>query len=254
MMDSTIKTKSYIKTILIIGFWIMVWQIGYIIVGRDLYLPAPFQVFSRLTELGAEKAFWTSIMYSVYRVGLGVILSVILGIAVGIISGMNDLVYEILNPAMVAIKSTPVMSFIILALIWFSSTNSPIFICFLMCFPLVWTNTVAGIRNVDKKLLEMAHIYDVSKKQIIKKIYLPSLKPYFVSSSVQALGLGWKVTVAAEVLSNPRHSIGGNLYAAKAYLDIPGLFAWTITVIGLSYVFEVFFVSLMKKKMGSERL
>lgn len=250
-MDSIIKIKGFAKTISIIGFWIIIWHIGYVIVGRDLYLPAPFQVFVRLTELGGERGFWTSIAYSVYRVGLGVILSIVLGTAVGTVSGINNLVYEILNPAVVAVKSTPVMSFIILALIWFSSTNSPVFICFLMCFPLIWTNTVAGIRNVDRKLIEMAEIYDVSTKQILKNIYIPSLKPYFVSSSVQALGLGWKVTVASEVLSNPRYSIGGNLYAAKAYLDISGLFAWTVTVIVLSYIIEVLFVNLMKKKTGS---
>lgn len=251
MMDSTIKTKNFIKTLLILGFWIMIWQIGYIIVGRDLYLPAPFQVFKRLMELTKEPEFWKSISFSIYRVGIGVIISIILGVIIGIISGMYDLVYEILNPAMVAIKSTPVMSFIILALIWFSSSNSPIFICFLMCFPLVWTNTVQGIRNVDNKLLQMAKIYSVSKIQIIKRIYLPSLKPYFIASSVGALGLGWKVTVAAEVLSNPRHSIGGNLYASKAYLDVPALFAWTITVIALSFIFEVAFVKMVSKKMGS---
>ena len=253
MMDSTIKNNRVMKTFLIISFWIIVWQIGHIIVGRDLYLPAPFQVFKRLGELTSEPIFWHSIAFSIYRVGIGVILSIILGAIIGTISGMYEIVFEILNPAMVAIKSTPVMSFIILALIWFSSSNSPIFICFLMCFPLVWTNTVQGIRSVDEKLLEMAKIYSVSKKQIIKRIYLPSLKPYLIASSLGALGLGWKVTVAAEVLSNPRYSIGGNLYASKAYLDVPALFAWTITVIVLSFIFEVAFVKMVNKKIGSAK-
>src|SRR5690606_28424798 len=123
----------------------------------------PLDVFSRLGELLKEESFYVSVAYSVFRVFSGIALSVFFGVLLGIVSGMNDIVYQILNPAIVVIKSTPVMSFIIIALIWFSSSVSAIFICFLMCFPIIWTGTVQGIKNVDKKLVEMGRVYRVNK-------------------------------------------------------------------------------------------
>lgn len=191
--------------------------------------------------------FWKSVAYSIYRVMAGLILSILLGVGIGIISSMNDYVYDLINPLMTAIKSTPVLSFIIIALIWFSSSNVPIFICFLMCFPVIWLNVVTGIRNVDEKLLEMAKVYRVRKSTVLRKIYLPSIMPYFSAASITCLGLGWKVSVAAEVLSHPKNAIGSHLYSAKVYLDSSDLFAWTVVVILLSLLFESIFAQLIRR-------
>ncbi len=252
------KNKAFIKStnnkaimkISVLIFWIFIWQAAYLSIGNELYMPAPLDVLNRLMELLKEESFWRSVLYSVFRVFSGVALSVFFGVLLGIISGISDSAYELLNPAVVVIKSTPVMSFIIIALIWFSSSVSAIFICFLMCFPIIWTATVEGIRNVDKKLLEMAKVYRVKTKKVITGIYSPSLRPYFTAAITTAVGLGWKVTVAAEVLSSPKNSIGENLFSAKAYLDSVSLFSWTVVVIILSFLFEGVFVSFMKKRTG----
>ncbi|MEW9124389.1 MAG: ABC transporter permease [Thermotaleaceae bacterium] len=239
MKGSIIKNnKRNLYKLFILFFWISIWQGVHWIIGRDIYVPSPFHVFSTLKELMGQWFFWKTIGFSIYRVILGLSLSILTGIVLGIFSSLNPIVYDLLHPLVVAIKSTPVLSFIILALIWFSSSNVPIFICFLMCFPIIWTNVVTGIRNVDKKLLEMARVYGVKKWLILKKIYLPSIMPYISSACITALGLGWKVSVAAEVLSHPRNAIGSYLYSAKVYLESKELFAWTLVVILLSLLFE----------------
>ena len=248
MKDFIIKNSLYfLKKLSIFVFWILIWQIAYLIIGRDIYVPSPFNVFLVLKDLIFLNRFWISVGASLSRVLLGLIASILIGLIFGVICGLNDFFYEILNPFVVAIKATPVMSFIIVAIIWFSSSGVPIFICFLMCFPIIWTSVVAGIKNVDSKLLEMSTIYNVSKIKILKGIYLPTVAPFFKAAVVTSLGLGWKVSVAAEVLSHPRNSIGSNLHSSKAYLDTPSLFAWTIVVITLSIIFEMVFSYLLKK-------
>ncbi|KXZ40436.1 Binding-protein-dependent transport system inner membrane component [Alkalithermobacter thermoalcaliphilus JW-YL-7 = DSM 7308] len=74
-----------------------------------------------------------------------------------------------------------------------------------MCFPIIWTNVVTGVKNVDKKLLQMAKVYKVKNTVILKRIYLPSITPYVSAAFITSLGLGWKVSVAAEVLSHPKN-------------------------------------------------
>jgi NitT/TauT family transport system permease protein len=84
----------------------------------------------------------------------------------------------------------------------------------------------------------MAKVYNVDRSKVIKDIYIPSIKPYAVSALMNAIGLGWKVTVTAEVLANALPSIGMNLYYAKIYLNTDLLFAWTLVIVICSYAIE----------------
>jgi NitT/TauT family transport system permease protein len=249
----TKNKKKSVNKVFIFIIWMAVWQGMYFLVGRDIYVPSPINVFNRLKELIFLSFFWKSISHSIFRVIAGLFLSFLLGLIIGVASSINNYIYDLINPLIGVIKSTPVMSFIIIALIWFSSDFAPIFICFLMCFPIIWTNVVAGIRNVDTQLLEMAEVYNVKKYNIIKHIYLPSIAPYFYAASITTLGLGWKVTVAAEVLSYPRNAIGSHLYSAKVYLDSSDLFAWTVVVILLSLLFENLFAHFIRKMIIEKR-
>jgi NitT/TauT family transport system permease protein len=135
-------------------------------------------------------------------------------------------------------RTIPVMSIIIIAIMWFRDTNVPIFVAFLMCFPIIWTNTVSGIRSTDVKLLEMCEVYKIRRMRVIRSVYFYSSLPYIKAGMVSALGIGWKVTSAAEVLSLHKYSIGRFLYDSKVYLEIPDLFAWTVIIVSLSFLFE----------------
>jgi len=241
MMLSIMRSRRWLKKLGIGLLWLALWHLTYKVVDRALYVPSVISVIKALLGLIVDIRFWQIIAASVYRVLAGLSLSLIFGISIGILCGLNGLFYDFINPVVKAIKATPVISFIIIALIWFKSTNVPIFIGFLMCFPIIWTNVVSGIRNIDIKLIEMAKVYQLKRSVIIRKIYLPHIKPFFTAGVIMALGLGWKVSVAAEVLSHPQYAIGSNLHSAKAYLDTPLLFAWTIVVIMLSFMFESFF-------------
>jgi NitT/TauT family transport system permease protein len=241
------KSKAFLKNLAVLLFYLLVWQLAYLVIQREVYLPSPWQVLNRLSQLVQEASFWQAVAFSMYRVGWGILLSVLTGVIFGVIACWNRLCYELLQPLVIAIKSTPVISFIIIALIWFSSSVAPVFICLLMCFPIIWTNTVAGIKSVDQKLLEMAHVYRVSKLAIWHKIYLPAILPYFTAGVITSLGLGWKVSVAAEVLSHPKSAIGSQLYSAKIYLDSSGLFAWTLVVIILSLNLEKLFAYCLNR-------
>lgn len=230
-------------------FWLIVWIIISLIINEELFFPSPLTTFKAMKELLYEKYFFISIISTISRVFFGLLIANILGIILGLICGLNDKMYILFRPFITMVRSTPVMSLIIIALIWFKSGNVPIFISFLMCFPIIWTNIVEGFKKVDDKLLEMAKIYKVDKLKVIKDIYIPSLVPFYIAGFNLSLGIAWKVTVAAEVLSHPRFSIGKNLYDSKVYLDTPSLFAWTSVIVILSYIFEVLITNYLENKL-----
>lgn len=236
MKISTIQSKY--KKLFIILFWISIWEIFALIINREIYLPSPFTTIKSLYELLFIKETYITILYSSYRTISGFLISCIFGITLGYFCGINEFMYDLFNPLISVMRTVPVMSIIIIALMWFKDTDVPIFVAFLMCFPLIWTNTVAGIKNTDIKLLQMCKVYNIKKIRIIKSVYLYSALPYIKAGMFSALGIGWKVTSAAEVLSLPKYSIGRFLYDSKVYLDIPDLFAWTIIIVILSFLFE----------------
>lgn len=217
-------------------------------INQEIYLPSPLSTSKALYHLFFVKDTYITILYSSYRTILGFLLSCIFGIILGYFCGINSLLYDLFNPLMSTIRTVPIMSIIIIALLWFNDTNVPIFVAFLMGFPILWTNTVIGIKNTDKKLLEMCKIYQIKRLRVIKSVYFPSALPYIKSAMISALGIGWKVTSAAEVLSLPKYSIGRFLYDSKVYLEIPELFAWTVIIVFLSFIFEKLLMSLLNSK------
>jgi NitT/TauT family transport system permease protein len=245
-MKSSITKEIRIINILI--FWILIWELSSLFINNSLLLPSPVEVIKVLIALMKKIYFWKSVFSSVIRVIIGLSLSIGIGILIGIIAAINKFIEELLEPLIVCIKATPVMSIIILALVWFKASNVVIFTSILTCFPIIYTNVLEGIKSVDINLIQMASVYKVKNKYIIKDIYLPSIKHYIVSGVLMCLGMGWKVSVASEVLSIPKYSIGVNLLNAKSTLETAELFAWTIVIVLLSFIFELTFKYYMEKQ------
>jgi len=118
-----------------------------------------------------------------------------------------------------------------------------------MSFPIVCTNVKEGINNIDKRLVDMAVIYKIKKRRIISEIYLPSIVPFLTAAVSTSFGIGWKVVIAAEVLSQPKYAVGTSLQDSKLYLNIDEVFAWTIVAILIGYLFEKIIRFIEKKAL-----
>ena len=93
----------------------------------------------------------------------------------------------------------------------------------------------------------MAKVFQVNPGRKIRYIYVSQVLPYFLSACRLSLGMCWKAGVAAEVIGVPSGSIGEKLYNAKIYLNTPDLFAWTIVIIVISFVFERCFLGIVSR-------
>lgn len=226
-------------------FWLIIWQLGAMTLNQSIILVSPVQVLVRLAQLIITADFWGVIAYSLCRIVLGFIAGIVFGTLLAALSARFCHFEELIAPAMLAVQSMPVASFIILALILFSSRNLAVLISFLMVLPIIYSSVLEGIRTADHQLLEMAKLFRIPPQRCIRYVYLPQVMPYFRSACGSALGLCWKAGIAAEVIGMPRGSIGERLQQAKVYLDTPDLFAWTLVIVAISLVFEKAFIALM---------
>ncbi len=252
-MTSTSTGKKSIQLILVLLFWLAVWQIAAMLIGQDLFLVSPLKVVAILYGQVQEVEFWHSVTYSFIRIVSGFLLAILVGVLLAVISGANSVIRAILEPFFSVIKSIPVASFIILVLIWAGSSQLSIVISFLMVLPILYTNVLQGIVGTDKKLLEMAKVFRVGFLKKLSNIYIPGTFPYFAAACKLGLGLCWKSGIAAEVIGLPDGSIGEKLYQAKIFLSTGELFSWTLVIILISFLFERLFFAILgciKKSLG----
>lgn len=239
--------NKYLNNAFIIIFWLIVWQIAAMAVNQSILLPKPVMVGKTLLRFLGESEFWLAITHSLLKIMLGFFLAMILGSGLAFLGAKFSFVHQLIYPILSIIKATPVASFIILALIWIKSANLSTFIAFLMVLPMFYANIYQGLKNVDVKLLEVAKVFGLNKRRTFREVYLPSLKPYLISTCTISLGFAWKSGVAAEVIGLPAKTIGNQLYYAKVYLQTDELFAWTAAIIVLSIFLEKLLLKILKK-------
>ena len=231
-------------------FWTVVWYLAAVAMDNPLLLPSPIQVLRCLGNLMLTAGFWQTVAVSIGRILLGIVCAVALGCVLAVITTSFRLPEVLIAPAMTAMQATPVASFTILVLIWIDRDFVPVLICGMMVLPVVWNSVSTGIRVTDPQLLEMARVYRLSRLQTLRRIWIPSVMPFFRTACSSSIGLGWKAGIAAEVLTVPKHSIGRMIADSKLYLMTEELFASTLVVIGLSLLLQKGMLRLLQGRNG----
>lgn len=244
-MVSTTQRTRIIKAGAI-AFWLAVWEIASLLIGEELFLPSPISVLEALAASAVDLSFWSAILFTLERIILGFIISLSSAVILAFLSYRWRILGILLEPIVKVVRATPVASIVILILVWVRSRNLSVVISFMMVFPVVYQNVLKGLCNTDRNLIEMADAYRIRTLKRIRYIYLPYLVPYLESAISISLGLAWKSGIAAEVIGLPDGSIGERVYEAKIYLSMPDLFASTVTVIILAFVFERVFLYLSR--------
>ena len=139
MMHSiTERKKKIIVNGLAVCFWLLLWQAASVCIGSDLLLVSPVKVLVTLAGLITTGDFWATVLFSTVRILSGFVLAVLVGVVLAVMAAGSGVVRALLRPLMVTVKSIPVASFIILALLWLRNTgNLAVFISFLMVLPIV---------------------------------------------------------------------------------------------------------------------
>jgi len=240
-------TKNRHYTIISIVSLVFIWKIASVLKNNEAILPPPESILIGVINLLSVKSTFIVIGHTLQRGLIGFFISLVLGIALGTLSGLKPYVEKLLSPVLTILKSTPIIAVIILLYIMIGTEKTPIFATTMIAFPIIYTNVLEGTKNVDANLVKMAKLYNVSRFNIIKDIYLPSTAPFIFAGMETAFSIGWKVTVTSEVLSVPKYAIGSEMWLSKNYLDLDTIFAWTIITVIISYIFELLIKATRKK-------
>jgi len=227
---------------------LILWELVARTFSSVLILPGPLPVAKELCRLISGPRFLPAVGGSFFRVLFSLLLALPLSLLIGIPAGLNQRFNAFLRPVFSIISATPVLSIILIALLWFGQNQVPVFAAFLMVFPVMTSNTITGVRSSDARLLEMTRVFGFSKFDTLRHLYLPSLAPFLLAGTRSSLALAWKVVVAAEVLSQPANALGTGMQTAKAQLETTELFAWTVVTVVFAGMCDMGLALICKRK------
>jgi NitT/TauT family transport system permease protein len=240
------KGKDFFWVVLGVLVLLALWQAAAWSFGSPLILPGPLEALQKLRSIAVTKRFLVSLAQSFCRVMLGIIIAAPLGVIAGIAAGLDKRVGLFLKPLFTVISATPVMSVILIAYLIFGQERTAVFTAFLMVFPVMASNTIAGVRSVDHSYRELVRVYRISRADTLRFLYLPGIAPFILGGLQSGLSLCWKVVVAAEVLVQPVRSLGAGMQLAKAHLETAELYAWTIATVAAAALSQVLLSVLLR--------
>ena len=222
------------------------WEVADRLIGNRLVLAGPIRTLEALAAQVVKPNFWVISLASTARIAVGFLMSFTAGVLLALVAYRMRIVRDFVDPIISLLRTLPIVSFIIMLLIWVGPQNLTMFLAFFIVLPLIYTNVLSGFESVDPQMLEMARVFRLSPWHTFMYVYRPAVMPFLASSCKISLGMSWKSGIMAEVLAMPDPSIGKQMNTARTFLNTPDLFAWTVVVMILSLAFEKLFMQLVK--------
>ncbi len=167
----------------------------------DYVMPPPSELVFSFIDL-AHGPLWNDIAASLLRVLAGFTIGTILALILGSVVGLSRNAEAYLDPTFQALRSVPSLAWVPLLLIWIGiDESSKVTLISIGAFFPMYLNLVAGIRNVDRKLVEVGTLYQYSRVRLVVKIILPAALPSVLTGLRSGLSMAWLCVVAAELLA-----------------------------------------------------
>jgi ABC-type nitrate/sulfonate/bicarbonate transport system ATPase subunit/ABC-type nitrate/sulfonate/bicarbonate transport system permease component len=240
------QNKKIFPFILSVFSLAIIWQIISISIGYPAIFPSIFDLISDTLHLFTRSEFYLALLGTISRGLLGFVITFFIALFFGSLSVFNSFLKDFFHPIVVFTRSIPVISIVLVALLWFSPPFLPVFVAFFSMFPILFQSIQSGLENVDKKWVEMGKVFGLSSRKRFLHIYYPASRSTIFDGISSAMGFGWRAVIIGEALAQPVHGIGSQMKAAQAYINVSEIIAWTLAAILISYIFEKIILFLKK--------
>lgn len=182
---------------------IIIWITGsYFSLWNSYIIPYPEKVFFTAVKLLKSGELFKHMFTSISRIFFGFSITVILAVPSAVIFGMFPKIYNYFKSILEFMRHTPPLALIPMIILWFGIGEfSKITIIILASFFPVFLNTLKGIKNCDKKLIEVGQVFDFTKYEIFRKIILPSAVPDILNGIKLGIGYSWRAIIGAEMIA-----------------------------------------------------
>lgn len=233
---------------------LLVWDIvARNVVHNALFLPTPGQVLQAGLKLVGSGELLKHIVASASHFLLGSVAGFVVGVLVGMPMATSRVVFDYLDAWLSALYTTPLVALTPLFIIWFGigTLSKAVIVFLLVVFPVV-INTMAGIRSVDRNLVDVAFSFGARGRDVLWKVMIPWAVPFILSGARIGVGRGVVGIFVAELFGGAGAGIGWMILTAGQIFNTPMLFVGVI-VLALFGIMVTGALRLIERKVAPWR-
>jgi NitT/TauT family transport system permease protein len=195
------RLSRIVPPMLVIVGVVAIWWIV-VVQTESAIFPTPWQVVAGAIELARDGTLWEHIGASLFRVGTGFGLALVVAIPLGLWMGWVGGAYRTFNPIFQMLRPISPIAWIPLAILWFGVGDvSPIFLIFISSvFPMI-VQTTSGVHTIERRYLRAAANFGVSRAVLFRRVVIPAVLPEIIVGMRIGIGVAWLVVVAAEMIA-----------------------------------------------------
>jgi bicarbonate transport system permease protein len=241
--------------------FLVVWQLFGSIPGATL--PGPIKVVQETWTLilypfydkgGTDKGLFWQILASLQRVAISYSLAAIVGIALGILIGVNKTMSKALDPIFQLLRTVPPLAWVPISLAALRQ-NEPaaLFVIFITAIWPILINTAVGVTQIPQDYNNVAKVLQLSYKEYFFNILIPAALPYIFTGLRIAIGLAWLAIIAAEIVMSGIVGIGFFIWNAYQNNNVSEVILALIYIGVVGLVLDKMMVWLQNKILPAEQ-
>ena len=216
----------------------------------QFFLPPFSVVMKEFYHLIANGVLADNFLSSLFRVVIGFCAGSVAGLIIGGLMGWKEVLNKTFSPIISLVYPIPALGWLPLLMLWIGINEAlPIAIIFICCFFPICYNTVAGIKSVDRNLIQAAKTLGAADFRIMITIVLPLALPSVFTGLRLEAGMAWKVVIAAEMVAIPT-GIGALLMRAESLIRVDTIIVCLMVLSFMCFFFERFFLYLEDRLTG----
>ena len=230
---------------------IAVWWLLYLIYPR--LLPSPVSTMREAVRLVSDGTFFFHMYQSLRRVFVGSLVAMFLSVGVGIYMGTVVMGERFFQPLVVLGLTIPGLMWALIAVMLFGINEwSPYFAVTVTIFPMLVINIWAGVKALDKELIDMSRVFHFTPWMKISQVIIPQLLPNIFAATRYGLGLAWKVVVVVEMFGTS-NGVGYQVMKSYQVFNMEGVIAWTLTFVAAMIVLEYGVINFAERRLTAWR-
>jgi ABC-type nitrate/sulfonate/bicarbonate transport system permease component len=224
-----LRHKTTLTRTLAIALFLLAWECAYRLgAANPLFFSGPSLIIEGLIKGFVSGSIWPHLAASGEVALLGYILSLLIGIPIGLLMGRSTMARDVLEPFIMAFYSAPTAAFLPLLIIWFGiGLGSKVILVVTGGIFVIIINTQAGVANVDRRLIEIARSFMAGELTILRTVVLPSALPFIFAGMRLAIGRVLIMVVVAELFAS-NAGVGYLIFQAGAMYDTTSIFIGVI--------------------------
>ena len=213
---STLTALRVVAPLTLLALWWVGTSTGRI---SEQTFASPASVWEAFWDLLSSGELWANLSVSLTRAFTGLAIGLTIGLVLGVLTGLYRLVDGLVDPLMQMAYTVPFLAVAPLLIVWFGIGEQPklILITVATCLP-VYLNTYSGVRNADRKVIEAARVFGVSRVRLVRQIVLPSAIPSILVGLRMALTFSLIALIVVEQTNSPK-GIGFLMLSAQQYFQ-----------------------------------